>query len=94
MARKRAKIVWFDDAARRFDVKPDTLREWIAEGRFPAPRGSGNTLYYTEAELDHIIEHDFLGRWKPRPPPGETAGKSRKEPARGGKQQDLEGTTG
>jgi hypothetical protein len=91
VAKKRAKMVWFDEAARRFNVSPDTLREWILEGRFPSPRGDGNRLFYTEAELDSIVEHGFLGRWKPA---GETAGKSRKEQGKGGKGQDSEGTVG
>src|SRR5688572_8094353 len=102
MADKRAKIIWFDEAAGRFKVTPDTLREWIAEGRFPAPRGHGNRLFYTQAELDDIVEHDFLGRWKPAPTTSSesgTAGRSRKEPGKRGKEpgkgveeQGLEGT--
>lgn len=94
MAGKRATIVWFDEAARRFNVKPDTLREWIAEGRFPAPRGDGNRLYYTEAELQAMVEHDFLGRWKPSALRESAPGNSRKQQGRGGKEQDSEGSAG
>lgn len=92
MAKKRrTAIVWFDEAARRFSVKPDTLREWIAAGRFPSPRGDGNRLFYTEADLDAIVEHDFLGRWKPQEEPPAKGGK---QPAKGGKEQDVAGSGG
>lgn len=89
---KRARIVWFDDAAARFRVTPDTLREWIAAGKFPAPLGDGARLFYTEKDLQDLIP--FLGRWAPACEP---PGKSRKEPevpGRGRKGQDSEGSTG
>ena len=94
MANKRARIVWFNAAAKRFSVHPDTLREWIAEGRFPAPRGDGNRLYYTEAELDAIIEHGFYGRWKPQAAAGNAGRKEPETPARGRKERDLPGSSG
>lgn len=89
---KRTVVVWFDDAAARWKVTPDTLREWIAQGRFPAPLGDGARQFYTEHDLETLIP--FLGRWKPQEREPE---KSRKEPDKTGrnrKEQDSEGTGG
>lgn len=99
MAKKRSRVVWFDDVARRFNVTPETLRDWIAEGRFPHPQGVGNRLFYSEAELDAIVECAFLGRWGPAPPAGQPAaseksGKSREKPGKSGSETNLEGSQG
>lgn len=101
MADERSQIVWFKDAAKRFKVTVETLREWIMEGRFPSPRGDGNRQFYTEAELDHIVEHGFFGRWKPAValPSENLPGKARKGTEKRGKdtenrgeEQDLPGS--
>lgn len=84
---KKARIVWFDEAARRFGVTARTLREWVVAGRFPAPRGDGGRLFYTEAELDAIIEHGLVGRWKPQEYPfggAEKGGERRKKTEKDG----------
>jgi hypothetical protein len=93
VARKRNRdaIVWFDEAARRFSVTPETLREWVSEGRFPAPRSLGARPFYTEEDLAYAVH--FADRWRPQDVPGrprkdtDLSGKARK-------QQDSGGTEG
>lgn len=89
--RDRHAIVWLDEAARRLGVSEDYLREGVAAGDYPAPRGVGNRLFYTEEDMDGIVL--FFGRWRVQEKPGKV-GKNPEKPGKGRKDPESEGQAG
>lgn len=75
-------VLYFKDAAKLFGYEPKSLRQLIAEGRFPAPRGFGQNTYYTGDDVAAI--RLLLGRWQPQDePPDEDAENVAKVPKTG-----------
>ncbi len=53
-----------DEVARMRGVEPETWKQWVKEGRAPAPRADGKKPYYTRADVACYFH--LAGRWGPK----------------------------
>jgi hypothetical protein len=58
----RGRLLSFSAAARRVDKSWITLRKWVEQGAFPAPRVINGRGYYDAAQIDtwlaQVSDHD------------------------------------
>lgn len=76
-------VLTLEQTARLFGYEVRTLRRLISEGRFPAPRGFGQNLFYTGDDLSAV--RLLLGRWQPQEEPDAGAHESGQNPHKGGR---------